>query len=193
MSQNATKCPVNSVSNIVCLPPGAPKLSVEQRRAIQLLLLGKKVTDVATTLGKDRKTIYRWRENPHFVSEYNRQQTETVDRVKNRLHQLTDRAVDVLEQHLAQGSLKAATELLKVCNLYGNVAFSPAQTDLELIVKEQAEKIARAEMAKTPFAEGRRVNDFAKGLAGDIAALLKEKHDVTSSLHEFSELIENDS
>lgn len=183
MPQNATNIHhVSQGQEEVSLSLEASPLLPEQRQAIQLLLLGKTITEVSAILNKDRKTLYRWRENPHFLAVYNELQGEMFIGIRGRLQSLTEKAVDVLQQHLEQGNLKAALELLKIINLYGNVPSSAAATDPELILKAQAEEIAIAEVNKTPFSNMRRPNDFARKLAGDIAEVLKEKYGVKASL-----------
>ncbi|MDR3592585.1 MAG: helix-turn-helix domain-containing protein [Negativicutes bacterium] len=173
---------------ISSLPVGNPKLSVEQHRSIQYLLAGRTVNETAAMIGRSRDTVSRWRnENPHFIAEFNRQHGEICDGVKLRLQGLAVKATEVLEDHLNKGSLKAATEVLKIIDMYGKIPAPASQTDTELIVKEYAERMATAEMKKTPFSGANKTDVFTKELANDIAAMLKAKYDVTSSIQEFTE------
>lgn len=129
----------------ITLPPDTSALSPDQMRGIELLLAGKTVTDVANILGKDRKTIYRWRQNPYFSAELNRMQGELLEGTRSRLRGLAGKAIDVIDRHLDEGSLKAAVELMKAISFYGQVPMPNTQTDPELIVKQQAESMAAAE------------------------------------------------
>jgi len=92
-----------------------PILSPEQIRAITLLVAGKSNTEVADTLGKERKTIYRWKQDPHFIAELNRQRKEIYEAGQTRLYGLLHKAISVIEHQLIQeNSLKAALEVLKL-------------------------------------------------------------------------------
>ena len=184
MGHIATKSNKSDDDKLVTLPPEAPALTGEQRRAIQLIASGKTVTEVARTLGRDRKTVYRWKDNPFFVAELNCQQDELLERIQNRLHRLADRAVDVLETNLEQNNLKAALELLKIINLHGNVPYVAKQTSPALVLKAQAEEKAMAAVFGQPFAEKRNVNATARELAYELASMAKEKYGVQSSLNE---------
>lgn len=173
---------------IVPLPPRNPRLSVEQHKAIQLLLAGYTAIETASLIGKSRDTVSRWKnENVHFITEFNRQHGELCDGVKFRLQSLTSKAVEVMEQHLNQGNLKAATELLKIVNLYGNIPSPDLNIDEEMVVKLQAEKMAVMETKKAPFSEATEIDAVTKLLADDIAGVLKERYGVTSKLQDFAD------
>ena len=183
MPQIAPKCPTYKITKkVIDLPPDAEGLTQEQRRAIQLLLMGKTVSEIAVTLGKDRKTIYRWRQNPRFIAELNRQQLEMQESVNLRLRGLAKKAVLVLERSLDQGNLRAAIELLKMSNVV-----TPAGdllTDTELIGKRQAEKMAADEVGKMTYVKG-----YEGELAADIAEFIRSKYKITSEIAELTESV----
>ena len=156
------------------------ELTPIQRRAITLLSMGKTISEVAKTLDKDRKTLYRWLENPHYIAEYNRMQCELSDGVRNRLHSLAGKAVDVIEAKLDEGNLRAAIELLKIISVYGKLPETSTLSDPEIIAKDRAEKVAIAEMKKTSYS-----NDFTGRLARDIAETLKERYNIEPAIREY--------
>lgn len=127
-------------------------LTSVQIRAIEMLFLGQSTTYTAAKLGVDRKTLYTWRKNPHFRAELNRRRQEALEAVHQRLRSLSEKAVDVIEQHLDEGSLNAATALLKI------VATLPKpdiETSPQTLLKRQSEESLWNYWHRQPFAEKR--------------------------------------
>ena len=81
MTATAASCPATK-SNVTKLP-----LPNEARwqRAIQLLLSGTSVTQTAKEVGVDDRTLRRWRVNPHFQAEFNRQRSQMYESAQLRL------------------------------------------------------------------------------------------------------------
>lgn len=150
------------------------KLSINQLKAIGLLITGRTCTRVAVDLGVSRETVSRWKKNPHFIAEMNREQGEMLLAARNRLQQMLTKAIDVIENNLDNGNLKAATEVLKIVNVYAETPI----TNPELIMHQQAEAMAIEEMNKLPFNKVSTNNDFLKGLANDFAIMIREKYDI---------------
>lgn len=152
------------------MEPSAQALPPEQLQAIDLMLLGESVTDTVRKLRIDRKTLYRWRQNPLFRAEFNRRQAESVEASSQRLRSLSEKAIGVIERHLDNGDLKAATALLKI------VAAMPppdTETNPQTLLKRQSEEALWAYWHRTPFAEkrfGRHSlhNDLFTGFCDDI-------------------------
>jgi hypothetical protein len=79
-----------------------------------------------------------WRhEHPVFIAELNRRQTLWTE-AHERLRALVGKAVDVLEQAVGDGDVKAAIELLKAVKLYGEVGATNGPTDLDVLVRQYA-------------------------------------------------------
>lgn len=166
------------------------ELTAEQHQAVQLLVIGKSCTEVAETLGKDRRSIYRWRQNPHFVAEFNRQCKEIYETGQTRLHGLLHKAISVVENQLDNGSFKAAMEVLRLLNVTPKTLKPDYETDAEAIAAKEAEKIAISVFNTTPFAQENRVigvypDEKQRALAEDIFGLIKGRYQVSTKLEEF--------
>src|ERR671923_1246329 len=97
-------------------------LSVEQENAIDLLLFGKPDREVAEAVGVARETVWHWRnEHPVFIAELNHRRRELWAEGHERLRGLVGKAVEVIEQAVCAGDLKAAVELLKIVKVHGGV------------------------------------------------------------------------
>jgi transposase-like protein len=95
-------------------------LSVQQQAAVDLLAVGKTVTAVAEQVGVARQTVSEWlNQDPAFEAAVNRRRQELWENVSDRLRALLPNALDVLEQALENGSVKAAVEVLKAAGLHG--------------------------------------------------------------------------
>ncbi|MHB8993708.1 MAG: hypothetical protein ACYC63_00490 [Armatimonadota bacterium] len=78
------------------------QLTVEQQRAIDLLLQGKSEREVAAQVGVARQTVSIWcNHHPAFQAELHRQRQELWSAQTERLRGLVSKAVDVLEEDLA--------------------------------------------------------------------------------------------
>src|SRR6267378_671420 len=76
-------------------PDAASRLTVEQRNAIDLLILGQTDHAVAATVGVARETVSRWRLNPYFVATLNQQRQALWSTAHERLRSLVHRAIDI--------------------------------------------------------------------------------------------------
>lgn len=106
------------------------QLSVKQEQAIELLVEGKTVTEVAEEVGVTRQTVSEWKNHdPVFVAEFNRRRSEMWEGGRERLRSLLDRAVEVLEKDLDGPDPKlrqiAAVHILKAVGVYGKENFRP--------------------------------------------------------------------
>ena len=99
---------------------GTCNLTIQQRAAVDLLALGNTVTSVAEQVGVARQTVSEWlNQNPAFEAAVNQRRQELWDNLTDRLRAILPNALDVLEQAVKQGSIKAAIEVLKAAGLYG--------------------------------------------------------------------------
>jgi hypothetical protein len=125
------------------------RLSIEQQNAIDLLIQDKPDHEVAAAVGVVRETVTRWRhENPYFVAELNRQRKALWGAAHERLRGLVHKAVDIVEKALEDGDLKAAVEVLKAVKLYGTVAPPSGLEDPELVLWQEAQAWAAAEVQR---------------------------------------------
>jgi len=100
----------------------APRLTVEQLNAIDLLILGKTDREVADLVGVRRETITKWHQNPFFMAELNTKRDALWIDSKLRLKALAHEAVNVLTNGLHSTNEKiaitAAVHILKTVGLY---------------------------------------------------------------------------
>jgi hypothetical protein len=124
-------------------------LPPEQHRAIALLVQGKTDQETADTVGVTGNVVTRWRcEEPRFIAALNRQRNTQWQGAHERLRALVHKAVDVLEQAVERGDVRAAVEVLKAVKVYGAVPPPTGPEDPELVLWQQAEAWAAAEMQR---------------------------------------------
>jgi hypothetical protein len=129
-------------------PPAAYKqLTPEQESAIDLLILGKPDREVAEAVGVTRETVWHWRhDHLVFIAELNRRRKALWAEALERLRVLVGKAVDVIEQAVGDGDLKAAVELLKIVKVHGEVSAPEGPTDPEMVLRQHAQAQARCEL-----------------------------------------------
>ena len=118
MSHNVSQCLTgenDSADNL-------PGLDERQLLAIELILAGKPDTQVAKSVGVNRRTVCRWRyEHEPFITELNRRRREWWGGVANRFRALLEPAVDVLGGQLTGDCprlrFRAAATLLKLADV----------------------------------------------------------------------------
>jgi hypothetical protein len=110
MPENDRKCPIP-----------ADDLSAKQSAAIELLLLGKKMSGIAAAVGVDPRTLYRWRQDEAFRTELDRCRRELWSGAAERLRALVHPSLDVMEQHLRdrydRNRFRAASSVLRLADL----------------------------------------------------------------------------
>lgn len=169
--------------------PETQILSPDQLQAINLILAGKSYGEVAEALGKDRRTLYSWRQNPHFLAEMGRRRKEMYEAGQSRLHGLLDKAITVMEHKLDEGNVKVAFEVLRLLNVTTKTIKADYEDNPEAVAAREAEKIAHSAIAATPFANenmaiGAYRNRELRALASDIYEVIKEKYQIPTALEE---------
>lgn len=75
----------------------AQKLTAQQHKAIEGLLLGMRVPAAAQYAGISERTLYRWRTSPLFYAELDRRTTEMLDDTTRHMTAVMRGVPDVLE------------------------------------------------------------------------------------------------
>jgi hypothetical protein len=57
----------------------------KQQRALELILAGHSVTDIAAQVGVRRETVWRWRQDPSFASEVDLRQSQRRQSIHDEL------------------------------------------------------------------------------------------------------------
>ena len=129
-------------------------LNANQIKAIELLVSGKSDRRVAETIEVSRETVTRWRTNPYFSSELNKQRNALFSTAMRRLWGLTAKAIDNIETLIDDGDRTASLDLLKMIGFRGlkeHVSFNPTRLEenpnilVEDMVRKQVEEEMREE------------------------------------------------
>jgi hypothetical protein len=118
------------------------------------LILGRSDREVAEAVGVTRETVWQWRNvHPVFITELNRRRKELWLESHERIRALVGKAVEVLEQAVQRGDVRAAVEVLKAVKLYGQISIPSGPQDPELALWQQAELWAADEYRREGPAE----------------------------------------
>jgi transposase-like protein len=150
ITKPATRC--DATQQNLKLVDAPMDLAIQKRRALQLLLGGKAVAQVAEAIGVDRTTVYRWLKEPGFIAERNRQATDLWEAGQARLRSLVGKSLDVVERQVEAGNLKAALAILKLTRAAG-MEKPDNETNEHQIIKKQAESMAMKFWFSQPFSE----------------------------------------
>ena len=93
------------------------ELSERQRNAVELLLRGLGDHEVATQVGVDRGTVFRWRKSVAFQRELDRQRRSLWEQSAGQIQSMVKPALSILQKQLASDdqktALRAAAVLLR--------------------------------------------------------------------------------
>lgn len=128
-----------------------PRLNDAQRRALDLLAMGRTDAQVAAELDVHRTTVTRWRlYRPVFVAALNRRRAEIRDASSDRLRSMVGVALDRIEREIADGP-EGAKLALKVLELAHAAPVGPTSTQS---VMERAAPLPRGDMQKVVLCRG---------------------------------------
>lgn len=109
-------------------------LTDQQMRALDLVIVGTKIVDIANEIGVTRETVSRWiNDNPIFIATLNEKRRELYQASQDRMLRMLDTAYDTLFELLGEDSpptvrLRAAQTVIQMCNeIKDNVG--PAEPD----------------------------------------------------------------
>ena len=84
------------------------ELSERQKTAVELLLRGMSDIEVATQIGVDRGTVFRWRGNVAFQRELERQRRAMWERSASEIQSMVGPALEILRKQLTGDDPKLA-------------------------------------------------------------------------------------
>lgn len=112
-------------------------LTPAQEAVIDQLLAGKSQAEAAALAGVAAETVSRWkRDDLLFVATWQNRRRQVWDSHAQRLRNLAGRALDVVEQGLDAGDLRAAALVLKSVDL-AELGGPEAETTPEAIKQER--------------------------------------------------------
>lgn len=95
--------------------PDQARLSDKQHLAIDVLMTGGTHREAAGAAGVARTTVTEWvNHRSEFCRELERRRWQRAEQVNDRVGALTKRALDVIEEHVAAGDLRAALGMLRL-------------------------------------------------------------------------------
>lgn len=119
-------------------------LTARQTKAIELLLIGTSIKEVANTVNVSRGTVYRWLDQPNFQSTINKEKNQVVERLSLALASLGQKAVKTLEEALDDSTagtsvrVRAADVVInRILSIREIVDFEDRLTKLENIFQEK--------------------------------------------------------
>jgi AcrR family transcriptional regulator len=90
------------------------ELAIEQRAALELLAVGKSVTEAARTAGVSRGMVYYWlKTDAKFKAIYNQWREESEESTRSRMLAVLDKAAGALEKSFEAGDGRTALQFLK--------------------------------------------------------------------------------
>jgi len=138
-------------------------LSIGQRNAIDVLILGGTDAEAAAAAGVGRQTISVWRHTEaEFQAELNRARAALWTGATDQLRALVPRALSVLAEALAERpDPKVALDLLRLAGIgagLGTVGIGPqSAAEIDDLVTEVAERRALADLWRSDLAAPRRL------------------------------------
>ena len=119
-------------------------LNAQQQQTLGLLTTGLRIEEIAETLGVHRSTIWRWRQEPEFVAQWNQILVDTREEQTRSLLELQQEAIEALRGCLLSENdmvrLRASLSVLEKVE-----SLSVGSTDAEEVQRDriQAAKIQR--------------------------------------------------
>lgn len=111
-----------------------------QIQALNRLLSGKKISDIASELKINRETIWQWKKtNPEFIAAYNRERNAIVMGLREEMFGLVSKAIETLQEKMTP---KEAMDILKLCfeNGFSEKLSESKDTDEDELTKEMFEE-----------------------------------------------------
>ena len=139
------------------------ELSIGQRNAVDLLILGGTDAEAATAANVTRQTVCDWRNHDaEFQAELNRARAALWTGATDQLRALVPRALSVLAEALAaQPDPKVALDILRLAGIgagLGTVGIGPqSAAEIDDLVTEVAERRALADLWRSDLAAPRRL------------------------------------
>jgi transposase-like protein len=120
MTQRANNSTEMSLDVPKCLA-AETHLSEKQRMAIELLLVGHSISDIAAAVDVNRRTVFRWRREEAFCEELHSRREQLWSAAADQLVGLVEPALDVLRRQLGdrhdRSRFRAANAILRLADL----------------------------------------------------------------------------
>ena len=119
-------------------------LNAQQQQALGLLTTGLRIEEIAETLGVHRSTIWRWRQDPEFIAQWNQILTDTREEQTRSLLELQQEAIEAL-----RGCLRSENDMVRlrapISVLEKVESLSVGSTDAEEVQRDPIQAIKNTE------------------------------------------------
>jgi transcriptional regulator with XRE-family HTH domain len=139
------------------MQPDTTPENPKRQKALELIMEGNTDAEVASALGVDRSTVWRWRKEPHFLAELRGHRAASLETASTRLAGMIEPSIEVLGQLLRDAGVPAAVRVKAatiILDRAGLVPFSyPPEDDRpvsQLSNEELAEKLRAAAETISP-------------------------------------------
>jgi len=123
------------------------RLNAQQQQTLSLLVTGKRVEEIAEKIGVHRSTIWRWRQDPEFIAQWNQILTDTREEQTRSLLELQQEAIEAL-----RGSLRSENDMVRLrasLSVLEKVAsLTVGSTDSEEVQRDQIQAIKLRRMCE---------------------------------------------
>lgn len=142
-------------------------LSIEQEKAIELLIAGKNDREVSEALNVNRSTVNQWRNHDSlFIAELNKRRKELWNTAQEKIASLFNKSVEVIEKGLESPEeklrLETAKYLLERFKIE-EMSFKPyGETEAEIIEANWEEAEARKKKKKAFEARTKHLSGWEK-------------------------------
>ena len=135
----------------------------KQQRALELILAGHSVTDIAAQVGVRRETVWRWRNDPSFASEVSVRQAQRRQSIHDELDAGVIESVRMLRGLVADTDAPPGARVRAATVLMDRAGLTPAYAVEVRHKAEHAQQQANQQVHKDP-----------QELARDVLAVLPE-------------------
>lgn len=116
-------------------------LTTNQLKAIELMMTGNSNTAIASELGIDRSTLYRWKQEPGFIVEVNKRVNECSEQARVSTSYLLTEAIETLTKAVKDNP-RIAFDIAKGMGLFGGIS-SPLLYESISQVEQELENQAK--------------------------------------------------
>ena len=137
--------------------PGWARHQPKQQRALELILAGHSVTDIAAQVGVRRETVWRWRNDPSFASEVSIRQAQRRQSIHDELDAGVIESVRMLRGLVADTDAPPGARVRAATALMDRAGLTPAYAVEVRHKEDHAQQQATEQAFKDP-------QDMARGI-----------------------------
>jgi hypothetical protein len=121
--------------------------NAQQQQTLGLLATGLRIEEIAETIGVHRSTIWRWRQDPEFIAQWNQILVDTREEQTRSLIELQQEAIEAL-----RGCLRSENDMVRLrasLSVLEKVAsLTVGSTDAEEVQRDRIQAIKLRRMCE---------------------------------------------